>query len=68
MTIYERALQKADELLKEDGTNPQLDALTKQKTQLQAQIAQLDKQREPLVLRLQDLNKRITQLGGVVAV
>lgn len=68
MTIYERALQKADELLKEDGTNPQLDALTKQKVQLQAQIAQLDKQREPLVLRLQDLNKRITQLGGVVAV
>jgi peptidoglycan hydrolase CwlO-like protein len=68
MTIYERALQKADELLKEDGTNPQLDALNKQKVQLQAQIAQLDKQREPLVLRLQDLNKRITQLGGVVAV
>lgn len=68
MTIYERALQRAEEILQEDGTNPQLDALNKQIVQLQAQISQLDKQREPLVLRLQDLNKKKTQLGGLVAV
>ena len=67
MTRYEKALQEANRFLGEDdASNPQLAQLQKQKLQLQQRIDQIDKQRQPIVLQLQDINKKITQLGGVI--
>jgi chaperonin cofactor prefoldin len=69
MTRYEKALEEANRFLGEaDSVNPQMTNLLNQKKTLELQISRIDKQRSPLVLRLQDLNKAITKLGGDITV
>lgn len=76
MTRYEQAIARADQLLGEETieeadvkeTDPRIKSLQNQKELLQKQIETLDKQRKPLMLRLQDINKQLTQLGQEVSV
>ena len=69
MTRYERALEEANRFLGEVATvNPQMTNLLIQKKSLEDQIGRIDKTRGPLVIRLQDLNKAITKLGGDITV
>lgn len=76
MTRYEQAIERVNQLLGEDNldeadvkeTDPRIKSLQNQKELLQKQIETLDKQRKPLVLRLQDINKQLTQLGQEVSI
>lgn len=76
MTRYEQAIERVNKLLGEDNleeadikeTDPRIKSLQNQKETLQKSIEILDKQRKPLILRLQDINKQLTQLGQEVSV
>lgn len=76
MTRYEQAIERVNQLLGEDNleeadvkeTDPRIKSLQNQKELLQKQIETLDKQRKPLMLRLQDINKQLTLAGQEVSV
>ena len=66
MTKYELALKEANRILGDDlneEDNPQVKSLLREKENLQKRIDQIDNQRKPLILRMQDINKRLTLLG-----
>ena len=76
MTRYEQAIERVNQLLGEDNleeadvkeTDPMIKSLQNQKETIQKQIDTLDKQRKPLMLRLQDINKQLTLKGQEVSV
>lgn len=76
MTRYEQAIERVNQLLGEDNleeadvkeTDPMIKSLQNQKETIQKQIDSLDKQRKPLMLRLQDINKQLTLKGQEVSV
>lgn len=76
MTRYEQAIERVNQLLGEDNleeadvkeTDPMIKSLQNQKETIQKQIDSLDKQRKPLMLRLQDINKQLTLKGQEVFV
>lgn len=67
MSKYNNALQEARRLLGEteiqEEVSPQIQSLLNQKASLQKRIDALDKQRKPLVLQMQDINKKLTMLN-----
>ncbi len=67
MSKYNNALQEARRLLGEteiqEEVSPQIQSLLNQKASLQKRIDNLDKQRKPLVLQMQDINKKLTMLN-----
>lgn len=76
MTRYEQAIERVNQLLGEDNleeadvkeTDPMIKSLQNQKETIQKQIDTLDKQKKPLMLRLQDINKQLTLKGQEVSV
>jgi len=67
MSKYNNALQEARRLLGEteiqEEVSPQIQSLLNQKASLQKRIDNLDKQRKPLLLQMQDINKKLTMLN-----
>jgi len=67
MSKYNNALQEARRLLGEteiqEEVSPQVQSLLNQKASLQKRIDNLDKQRKPLLLQMQDINKKLTMLN-----
>jgi chaperonin cofactor prefoldin len=67
MSKYNNALQEARRLLGEteiqEEVSPQIQSLLNQKASLQKRIDNLDKQRKPLILQMQDINKKLTMLN-----
>jgi len=67
MSRYKNALQEARRLLGEteiqEEVSPQIQSLLNQKASLQKRIDALDKQRKPLILQMQEINKKLTMLN-----
>lgn len=67
MSKYNNALQEARRLLGEteiqEEVSPQIQSLLNQKASLQKRIDALDKQRKPLILQMQEINKKLTTLN-----
>lgn len=67
MSRYKNALQEAQRLLGEteiqEEVSPQVQSLLNQKASLQKRIDNLDKQRKPLILQMQEINKKLTMLN-----
>ncbi len=67
MSKYNNALQEARRLLGEteiqEEVSPQIQSLLNQKASLQKRIDNLDKQRKPLILQMQEINKKLTMLN-----
>lgn len=67
MSKYNNALQEARRLLGEteiqEEVSPQIQSLLNQKASLQKRIDALDKQRKPLILQMQEINKKLTMLN-----
>lgn len=67
MSRYKNALQEAQRLLGEteiqEEVSPQIQSLLNQKASLQKRIDALDKQRKPLILQMQEINKKLTMLN-----
>ncbi len=67
MTRYQIALKEAEKILGEDSINeevsPQVKSLLQTKDNLQKRLDAIDKQRKPIVLQIQEINKKLTLLG-----
>lgn len=66
MSKYNNALQEARRLLGEteiqEEVSPQVQSLLDRKENLQNRIDALDKQRNPLLLQMQEINKQLIKL------
>ena len=66
MSKYNNALQEARRLLGEtnlkEEVTPQVQSLLDRKENLQNRIDALDKQRNPLLLQMQEINKQLIKL------
>lgn len=65
MTKYEKALAEANRFLGEaDDQNPQIINIQKQITNLENRLEPIDRQRNQIILQIQNLKKQLIQLGG----